>query len=34
MAFVFRLMAHLYDRRPKDAADLVLATLSRAVPSV
>ncbi|MDP9405183.1 MAG: FAD-dependent oxidoreductase, partial [Actinomycetota bacterium] len=32
MAFVFRVMAHLTDRRSKDFTDLVVNTLSRAVP--
>jgi len=33
MRFVFRMMAHLTDRRPKDLTDAVLNTLSRAVPA-
>jgi menaquinone-9 beta-reductase len=33
MRFVFRLMAHLVDRRPKDLTDVVVNTLSRVVPA-
>jgi menaquinone-9 beta-reductase len=33
MQFVFRLMAHLVNRRPRDLTDVVVATLSRAVPA-
>jgi menaquinone-9 beta-reductase len=33
MEFVFRLMAHLVDRKSKDATDLVVNALSRAVPA-
>jgi geranylgeranyl reductase family protein len=33
MRFVFRLMAHLVDRRPRDLTDLVVTTLSRVVPA-
>jgi menaquinone-9 beta-reductase len=33
MEFVFRLMAHLTDRRSADLTDLVVNTLSRAVPA-
>jgi flavin-dependent dehydrogenase len=32
MTFVFRLMGHLIDRRPKDATDVVVNALSRVVP--
>ena len=33
MEFVFRLMAHLVDERPHDATDLVITSLSKAVPA-
>nr|MDQ3611399.1 FAD-dependent oxidoreductase [Actinomycetota bacterium] len=33
MRFVFRLMAHLVNRRSADATDLVINSLSRAVPA-
>lgn len=33
MDFVFRTMAHLVNRRPADATDALLASLSRAVPA-
>jgi menaquinone-9 beta-reductase len=33
MEFVFRLMAHLTDRKSKDATDFVVNSLSRLVPA-
>ncbi len=33
MQFVFRLMAHLVDRRSKDLSDVVINALARAVPA-